>query len=77
MPARDCVGATRCPYGAECFAEASRARAREADIVVTNHSLLAVDMLAERHIVPPHKLLDRRRGARAGRPGLARPPRPS
>lgn len=57
MPARDCVGAGRCPYGAECFAEASRVRAREADIVVTNHSLLAVDMLAERNIVPPHKLL--------------------
>ena len=57
MPARDCVGAARCPYGNECFAEASRARAREADIVVTNHSLLAVDMLAGRHIVPPHKLL--------------------
>ena len=57
MPARDCVGAARCPYGAECFAEASRARAREADIVVTNHSLLAVDMIAERNIVPPHKLL--------------------
>src|SRR5688572_29060395 len=32
MPARDCVGAARCPYGADCFAEASRARAREADI---------------------------------------------
>ncbi|MFC0533580.1 ATP-dependent DNA helicase [Phytohabitans kaempferiae] len=57
MPARECVGANRCPYGQECFAEASRARAREADIVVTNHSLLAVDMLAGRHIVPPHKLL--------------------
>lgn len=57
MPARECVGATRCPFGQECFAEASRARAREADIVVTNHSLLAVDMLAGRHIVPPHQLL--------------------
>ena len=57
MPARDCVGAAKCPYGAECFAEASRVRAREADVVVTNHSLLAVDMLAGRHIVPPHKLL--------------------
>nr|WP_246273816.1 ATP-dependent DNA helicase [Phytohabitans houttuyneae] len=57
MPARECVGANRCPYGGDCFAEASRARAREADIVVTNHSLLAVDMLAGRHIVPPHKLL--------------------
>lgn len=57
MPARECVGAARCPFGAECFAEASRARAREADVVVTNHSLLAVDMLAGRHIVPPHQLL--------------------
>ncbi|SBT48523.1 ATP-dependent DNA helicase DinG [Micromonospora auratinigra] len=57
MPARECVGASRCPFGQECFAEASRARAREADIVVTNHSLLAVDMIAGRHIVPPHKLL--------------------
>ncbi|MGN9776035.1 ATP-dependent DNA helicase [Micromonospora sp. H33] len=57
MPARECVGAARCAFGAECFAEASRARAREADIVVTNHSLLAVDMLAGRQIVPPHKLL--------------------
>lgn len=57
MPARECVGAGRCPYGAECFAEAARQRAREADIVVTNHSLLAIDMLADRKIMPPHKLL--------------------
>ena len=57
MPARECVGTARCPFGAECFADASRARAREADVVVTNHSLLAVDMLAGRHIVPPHQLL--------------------
>ncbi|HEY7173345.1 MAG TPA: ATP-dependent DNA helicase [Micromonosporaceae bacterium] len=55
--ARECVGASRCAYGAECFAEASRTRAREADIVVTNHSLLAVDMLAARHILPPHRVL--------------------
>ena len=87
MPARECVGAARCPFGEECFAEASRARAREADIVVTNHSLLAVDMLAGRHIIPPHKLLvideahelaDRVSSARAGRahPGGDRPGRP-
>jgi ATP-dependent DNA helicase DinG len=57
MPARECVGAARCPFGAECFAEASRVRAREADIVITNHSLLAVDMLADGHIIPPHELL--------------------
>src|SRR5262245_5156025 len=57
MPARECVGAGRCPYGQNCFAEASRTRAREADLVVTNHSLLAVDMLTGRQIVPPHQLL--------------------
>ena len=57
MPARECIGAMRCPFGEECFAEASRARAREVDIVVTNHSLLAFDMLAGRHIIPGHKLL--------------------
>jgi ATP-dependent DNA helicase DinG len=57
MPARECVGAARCPYGDECFAEAARARARTADIVVTNHSLLAVDLLSGRHIVPEHALL--------------------
>ena len=57
MPARECVGAAKCPYGEECFAEAARERARSVDIVVTNHSLLAIDMLAERHILPPHKLL--------------------
>lgn len=57
MPARECVGAGKCPYGAECFAEASRERARGVDVVVTNHSLLAVDMLAGRHIIPPHELL--------------------
>jgi ATP-dependent DNA helicase DinG len=57
MPARECVGAARCSYGMECFAEASRERARSSDIVVTNHSLLAVDMLAGRHILPPHRLL--------------------
>ncbi|MPZ28211.1 MAG: ATP-dependent DNA helicase [Micromonosporaceae bacterium] len=57
MPARECVGAAKCAYGAECFAEAARERARSADIVVTNHSLLAIDMLAGGYILPPHKLL--------------------
>lgn len=57
MPARECIGATRCEYGEDCFAELSRVRAREADIVVTNHSLLAIDMLNERRILPPHSVL--------------------
>jgi ATP-dependent DNA helicase DinG len=57
MPARECVGATKCAFGEMCFAEQSRIRAREVDVVVTNHSLLAFDMLAGRHIIPPHRLL--------------------
>jgi ATP-dependent DNA helicase DinG len=57
MPARECVGGAKCPYGAECFADASRERARSVDIVVTNHSLLAIDMLNGRQILPPHRLL--------------------
>lgn len=57
MPARECVGAQRCPFGAECFADASRARAREADIIVTNHSLLAIDMLTGHQILPEHSAL--------------------
>lgn len=57
MPARECVGVLRCPFGHDCFAEAARARAREVDIVVTNHSLLAYDMLAGGHIMPPHRML--------------------
>ncbi len=57
MPARECVGVQRCPFGEECFAEASRVRARSADIVVTNHSLLAVDMMSGRHILPSHEVL--------------------
>ena len=59
--ARECVGATRCPFGTECFAEAAKQRARDADVVVTNHALLAVDMAmtfeGERRILPEHELL--------------------
>ncbi|NUS72161.1 MAG: ATP-dependent DNA helicase [Corynebacteriales bacterium] len=57
MPARECVGATRCPFGEECFAEAARVRAREADIIVTNHTLLAIDLAGDGQILPEHDLL--------------------
>lgn len=54
---RECLGATRCPFGAECFAERARADAQDAQIVVTNHAMLAIDaidgvpMLPEYHAV--------------------------
>ena len=34
---RECLGAAKCPYGAECFAERARERAMRSQVVVTNH----------------------------------------
>ncbi|WP_100448846.1 ATP-dependent DNA helicase [Glycomyces xiaoerkulensis] len=53
----ECPGAKDCPQGADCFAEAARARAHEADIVVTNHALLSIDMMNDRGILPEHAVL--------------------
>ena len=55
--ARDCVGAVNCRWGSECFAEAARERARSADIIVTNHALLSIDLMHGRSILPEHELL--------------------
>jgi ATP-dependent DNA helicase DinG len=54
VTARECLGATRCPVSAECFSEAARRRTREADIVVTNHALLAIDAVDGRGGLPEH-----------------------
>lgn len=43
--ARECLGAARCPYAQECFAEQARDTAADADLVVTNHALLAIDAI--------------------------------
>jgi ATP-dependent DNA helicase DinG len=52
---RECLGAGKCPYGPQCFAEAARERAREADLVVTNHALLAIDTFdGEVKVLPEH-----------------------
>ena len=42
---RECLGAAKCPYGAECFAERAKDRAAKSQLVVTNHSLLAIDAI--------------------------------
>lgn len=42
---RECLGATRCPHAAECFVELAREAASTADVVVTNHALLAIDAI--------------------------------
>ena len=40
---RECLGAAKCPFGAECFAELAKEKAARSHLVVTNHSLLAID----------------------------------
>jgi len=53
----ECIGAAACPFGQECFAELAREVAGEADIVVTNHALLAIDAMQGYHILPEHPVL--------------------
>jgi ATP-dependent DNA helicase DinG len=57
VSARECLGLTRCPFGTECFSERARSRAGQADIVVTNHALLAIDAVSESAVLPEHDLL--------------------
>ncbi len=57
VSARECLGAARCPVGEDCFAEQARARAGQADIVVTNHALLAIDALEGRPVLPEHDVV--------------------
>ena len=57
VSARECLGVARCPFGSECFSERARSRAGQADIVVTNHALLAIDAVSESAVLPEHALL--------------------
>jgi ATP-dependent DNA helicase DinG len=56
VSAHECLGGA-CPMVADCFVEHARAAARKSDIVVTNHSLLAIDAFEGRQILPEHDLL--------------------
>ncbi|GAA5145827.1 ATP-dependent DNA helicase [Nocardioides marinquilinus] len=51
---RDCLGAARCPFGQECFAELARERAHRSHLVVTNHSLLAIDAVEGVPMIPDY-----------------------
>ena len=54
VTSNECLGATRCPHGEECFAELAREKTRDVDIVVTNHALLAIDALSDTNVLPEH-----------------------
>lgn len=64
----ECLGAQKCPFADDCFAELARERARESDVVVTNHAMLAIDSLSDARLLPEsdvivvdegHELADR------------------
>lgn len=52
--ARECLGATRCAFGAECFAERAREKAAQSQLIVTNHSLLAIDAIEGVPMIPDY-----------------------
>jgi ATP-dependent DNA helicase DinG len=54
---RDCPGASKCPAGDRCFAEAARAKAAKADVVVVNTHLYATHLAAGGGILPAHDLV--------------------
>ncbi len=57
VSARECIGVSRCPFGTDCFAEKARDKAGHADVVVTNHALLAIDAISDAAVLPEHELL--------------------
>ncbi|GAA1846173.1 ATP-dependent DNA helicase [Pseudonocardia ailaonensis] len=75
VTARECLGVSRCPVGEDCFAEKARGEAGRADVVVTNHALLAIDAMGDANVLPEHdvvvideahELVDRVTGAATG-----------
>ncbi len=56
VAAQECLGG-KCPLIGECFVEKSRAAAHEVDVVVTNHSFMAIDALEGRQMLPEHDVL--------------------
>ncbi|WP_246000030.1 ATP-dependent DNA helicase [Nocardioides pocheonensis] len=54
---RECLGAAKCPYGAECFAERAKDKAARSHLVVTNHSLLAIDAIEGIPMIPDYDVV--------------------
>jgi hypothetical protein len=60
----ECPGARRCPQGGTCFAEAARAAAAEADLIVVNQHLLGLDLVTDGSILPGKEITIERDGYR-------------
>lgn len=46
-----CLG-LRCPYQKDCFVNRARRNAENADLIITNHSLLFSDIKADNRVLP-------------------------
>jgi len=57
VSAQECVGAQRCLFGTQCFAEKAREAAGKAHVVVTNHALLAIDATSDIDVLPEHDVV--------------------
>lgn len=75
VSAMECLGASKCPLANVCFSELARARGAEADIVITNHAMLAISAFEGLAVLPEydvvvideaHELQDRVTGAVSG-----------
>ncbi|GAA3701635.1 ATP-dependent DNA helicase [Terrabacter ginsenosidimutans] len=56
VSAHECMGG-KCPLVAECFVERAREAAKDVDVVVTNHSFMAIDSFEGRQMLPEHDVL--------------------
>ena len=57
VTARECLGAAKCPFGEECFAERAREKAQRSHLIVTNHSLLAIDAIEGVPMIPDYDVV--------------------
>ncbi|WP_330059488.1 ATP-dependent DNA helicase [Paenarthrobacter sp. Z7-10] len=71
----ECLGAQKCPLAQTCFSELAKQRGAEADIIVTNHAMLAISAFEGLAVLPEygvvvvdeaHELQDRVTGAVSG-----------
>ncbi len=54
---RECLGASRCRFANECFAEAAKEKAAKSQVVITNHSLLAIDAIEGVPMIPEYDVV--------------------
>ncbi|WP_162599966.1 ATP-dependent DNA helicase [Nocardioides solisilvae] len=54
---RECLGAARCAFAEECFAERAKEKAHQSHLIVTNHSLLAIDAVEGVPMIPDYDVV--------------------